>query len=161
MSTANERPRSEQPACDYDFISNTSPKLADPHRLLIDAGLAIGVKSLTTGTNHPVLQQAAELHAAYQADIGVQGHQNWQRRTDTLRTLLSECNEFKECCAESWDWNTMEQAAPEMFNSWRQSPGHWSAIDGECSFYGYAMALNERKNIWYACAIFANLRDKQ
>lgn len=159
MNTSD--PQREVSDCDYDFLADPSPKLANPHRLLIEAGLSLDVRSLTTGANNPILQQAAELHAAYQANLGRQGHFEWQRRSDQLSELLPNCNEFKEVCAESWDWNTLEQAAPEMFNSWKQSPGHWSAIQSTCSFYGAAMALNERQNVWYACMIFANLRSNE
>ena len=153
--------RERKRAPDYDFLSppaDPQPSLTQANCLLLEAGRQIGVLSLATGRNHEVLQQAAEFHAQYQADRGVQGHQDWDRRYRQLVELMPDCNEFRECCAESWDWNTMEEAAPEMFKSWRQSPGHWSAINGRCSFCGYAMALNERKNVWYACAILANLR---
>lgn len=153
---------------DYNFLpprnepqKPTTPGtvLAVENQLLVAAGLKISVKSLKTGKIHSVLQKAAQFHADYQARRGVQGHQNWNSRVKDLYKDVPECGEFKECCAESWDWNTREQAAPEMFNSWRQSPGHWSAINGRCDFWGYAMALNKKQNIWYACAIFGLLRE--
>lgn len=145
---------------DYNFVDPPTPDPTDPNHLLIAAGRAIGVRSLL-GTQHEILQAMASDHARYQASVGKQGHQGWSRRYKQLADLMPECSEFKEVCAESWDWNTMEEAAPEMYKSWRQSPGHWSAVNGACDFYGYAMALNEKQNVWYACGIFANLRDKE
>lgn len=147
---------------DYNFIDPPAPEPnpLDPNRLLIDAGRAIGVRSILSGTQHDILQVLASTHAGYQAQVGKQGHQGWDSRYKTLAYAMPECSEFKEVCAQSWDWNTMQEAAPEMFNSWRQSPGHWSAVNGRCSFWAYAMSLNEKQNIWYACGIFANLREK-
>lgn len=159
MSTENDRKK--ELASDYDFLADTSPPLADPHRLLIDAGLAIGIKSLTTGQNGPILQQAAEFHAAYQADLGIQGHQNWQRRSDQLRDLMPECSEFKEVANESWPNQDVEAAASEMYRSWKLSEGHWRAVDGHCSFWGYAMSYDERSKRWFACGILAHLRSDE
>lgn len=147
---------------DYNFIDGPAdqPELALPHRLLIEAGKKLGVKSIETGQFSDTLQVFAADHALYQAQVGKQGHQLWDSRVKAIASQMPECSEFKEVCAQSWDWNTMEEAAPEMFNSWRQSPGHWSAVNGRCSFYGYAMALNQKQNVWYATGLFATLREK-
>ena len=146
---------------DYNFIDEQpeqSPELPLPHRLLIDAGKKLGVKSIATGSHSQILQGMAEEHAAYQAYLGKQGHQRWDERSEVLRKLMPECSEFKEVCAQSWDWNSMEEAAPEMYNSWRQSPGHWSAVNGRCDFWAYAMSFNGNQNLWYATGLFAILR---
>ena len=40
-----------------------------------------------------------------------------------------------------WPGQNVNDAAYEMYNSWRKSPGHWSAVNGPCRYYGYAMRL--------------------
>jgi hypothetical protein len=124
--------------------------------LIAVAGRNIGVKSLETGQPHPTLQGMAERIAKLQAEMGVQGHHQWEQRYHWLEDAMPDCKGFREDVAESWDHNTIAEAAREMFNSWRQSPGHWESINGVCDYYGYAMGLNAGKNIWYACAIFAD-----
>lgn len=141
---------------DYDFLEPNDPQRNDT--LLISAGKEAGAQSIILGQRHPTLQAAAEEHADFQAELGLQGHHYWGRRVQELSDALPECEGFKEICAESWPWNTMEEAAVEMFNSWRQSEGHWAAANGPCDFYGYAMSFNTRRNVWYACGILANLR---
>ena len=128
-----------------------------PNAALIQAGRDLKVKSLTTGKQNAFLQQAAEEHAAYQARVKVQGHQGFEKRVAKLRQQLPDYSEFSECAAESWPGQNIEDAAKEMFHSWRQSPGHWSCINGKCDLYGYAMARG-KNGTWYACAIFAKAR---
>jgi hypothetical protein len=47
----------------------------------------------------------------------------------------------------------MNDAAREMYRSWRLSSGHWSAVNGRCDYYGYAMRRGAN-GTWYACGIF-------
>lgn len=148
---------------DYNFIDKQpepekQPAIAKEHQALIDEGKRLRVKSLMTGVMHPVLQAAAEEHAQYQARLGVQGHQRWQTRVQQLFKLMPDSYEFREVANESWPDQDLGDAAEEMYDSWRQSPGHWGAVNGECSFYGYAMAYNERNKTWYAAGIFADKR---
>lgn len=70
---------------------------------------------------------------------------------------MPNCHEFREVANESWPGQDVNAAAKEMYRSWRLSPGHWAAVNGRCSYYGYAMVLG-RNGIWYACGIFADLR---
>ena len=128
-----------------------------PNDTLVKAGRDIGVRSLATGRQHPVLQRAAEEHAAFQARVGVQGHQGWESRVSLLRRQLPNCCEFREVANESWPGQDVNAAAKEMYHSWRQSAGHWSAVNGRCSYYGYAMVRGQN-GIWYACGIFADIR---
>lgn len=144
---------------DYNFLEPSSPQHGrQSDLLLISAGASLGVLSIISGKQHPTLQAAAEEHADFQAELGLQGHHYWGRRVQELSDALPECEGFKEICAGSWPWNTVEEAAIEMFNSWRQSDGHWQAANGPCDFYGYAMSFNSKKNIWYATGILADLR---
>ena len=71
-----------------------------------------------------------------------------------LRRQMPDCHTFKEVANESWPGQDMDAAAYEMYRSWRLSAGHWSAVNGRCRYYGYAMRRGSN-GIWYACAIFA------
>jgi len=131
--------------------------LTAANQVLIQTGRALRVQSIVTGQPHPLLQKAAEEHAAYQARVGVQGHQGWNQRVQYLMRALPDCHEFREVANESWPGQDVTAAASEMYHSWRQSPGHWSAVNGRCGYYGYAMVLG-RNNVWYACGIFTDRR---
>ncbi len=121
---------------------------------LITEGRNWGVQSIATGELHQTLQRAAEDHAAYQASIHVQGHQRWEWRVAELRRQMPDCHTFQEVANESWPGQDMDAAAYEMFRSWRLSAGHWSAVNGRCRYYGYAMRRGSN-GVWYACGIFA------
>ena len=118
----------------------------------------IGVESLRTGRQHATLQRAAEAQAAYQARVGEQGHQNWKQRVKVLMRQMPQCSEFREACNESWPDQNVKDAALEMYKSWKESPGHWSAVNGPCTFYGYAMVRGSN-GVWYACGIFCDARN--
>lgn len=125
-----------------------------PNSLLISEGRRWGVQSLATGQQHPVLQQMAQRHADYQASAGVQGHQFWDQRMQELERAVPSCRHFVEVAAESWGGEGALGAAAEMFNSWRQSPGHWAAVNGPSSLWGYAMSYCRRNQTWYAAGVF-------
>ena len=125
-----------------------------PNDELVQTGRALQVQSIVTGQPHPILQREAEAHAAYQATIHRQGHQGWNQRYVRLRQQVPECHTFSEVANESWPGQDQTAAAKEMYRSWRLSPGHWSAVNGRCRYYGYAMCLGSN-GIWYACGILA------
>ena len=58
-----------------------------------------------------------------------------------------------EVVAESWPGQDLVDAAEEAVHSWRQSPGHWSAVRSRQPVFGYDIkrGLN---GIWYATGIF-------
>ena len=122
---------------------------------LIAEGQRWCVQSIATGRLHPTLQQAAEQHAAYQAQVQVQGHQGWETRVAQSRGQMPDCHTFKEVVNESWPGLETNAAAYEMYRSWKLSAGpDWSAVNGRCHYYGYAMRLGSN-GVWYACGIFA------
>lgn len=129
-----------------------------PNELLVTEGKRIGVQSLRTGKQHPVLQAMAQRHADYQARVGVQGHQGWNSRVKELYRDVPDCGTFSEVANESWPGQNANFAAREMYKSWRQSPGHWSAVNGAHSYWGYAMSYSQRKRTWYAAGVFGDLR---
>ena len=134
----------------------------NPDQCLLQEGQRWHVRSIATGQLNPILQRAAQEHAAYQARVEVQGHQQWKdvpftQRVNKLRQQLPDCSEFSECANESWPDQNMQDAAYEMYKSWKKSPGHWSSINGYCDYYGYSM-IKGKNDVWYACAIFATKR---
>jgi hypothetical protein len=127
-----------------------------PADSLVEKGRELRVRSIMTGQPHPVLQAEAEAQAAYQAKIHRQGHFWWDKiRYPRIRPQIPECSTFSEVVNESWPGQDQEAAADEMYRSWKKSAGHWSAVDGPCRYYGYAMVLSDN-GVWYACGIFAN-----
>lgn len=126
--------------------------------LLIERGRQLNVQSLRAGRQHPALQAMAQRHADYQARVGVQGHQGWNSRVQELYRDVPECGAFSEVANESWPGQNANFAAREMYKSWRQSPGHWSAVNGAHAHWGYAMAYSERKRTWYAAGVFGDAR---
>ena len=125
-----------------------------PNEQLLQTGRDLKVRSIMTGQLHPVLQAEAEAHAAYQAQIHRQGHFWWEPRYARMRPQIPECHTFSEVVNESWPGHDQEAAANEMYRSWKLSAGHWSAVNGRCRYYGYAMRLGSN-SVWYACGIFA------
>lgn len=123
-----------------------------PNNELIQTGKRLQVRSLMTGRQHYILQRAAEEHAAHQAFIGIQGHQYWGTRVMLLQAQMPNCGNFREVANESWPGQNQTAAAKEMYKSWRQSHGHWSVVNGRCSYWGYAMVLGGN-GTWYACGI--------
>lgn len=139
------------------FMAVLFSAVESPNAILLQAGRDLKVRSIATGRQHPILQRAAQAHADYQARVGVQGHQFWDRRAVLLMEFMPDCHEFREVANESWPGQGIRDAAKEMYRSWKLSPGHWSAVNGRCSYYGYAMARGSN-GIWYACGIFADVR---
>jgi len=125
--------------------------------MIIQEGKNLRANSFVTGRQHPVLQKAAEEHAAFQARVMVQGHQLWSMRVLKLRGMMPECSEFSEVCADSWPYQDAEDAVREIYRLWKQSPRHWDRVNGACTYWGYAMAQGEN-GVWYACGIMAKVK---
>jgi hypothetical protein len=107
----------------------------------------------TDGMCDPMLAKEAESHSLHQARIQRQGHHNWNRRFHRINSALPAGFTAIEVCAESWPGQSLDEAATECVNSWRQSPGHWKAVSEGYPLYGYDMKLG-RNGIWYATGIF-------
>jgi hypothetical protein len=108
----------------------------------------------TLGEQHEELAHAAAEHAAYQAQIGVQGHHRWDERFPRIRAAVRALR-ASEVVAESWPGQTLIDACIDCVQSWRQSPGHWEAVRSRHRFFGYDICRG-RNGIWYGTGIFAN-----
>ncbi len=111
----------------------------------------------TTGEFDPVLADEAARHAWHQARIRLQGHHRWGTRFQRILHRMPDASSPQEVCAESWPGETLVEAAIECVHSWRQSPGHWSAVRGQHPLFGYDIQRGNN-GIWYATGIFAGLR---
>jgi hypothetical protein len=100
-----------------------------------------------------ILASETESHSLHQAQIGVQGHHNWDHRFHRINGRLAGMT-AQEVCAESWPGQDLVDAAIECVQSWRQSPGHWSAVRSRNALFGYDMKRGSN-GIWYVTGIFA------
>jgi hypothetical protein len=108
----------------------------------------------TLGELHPALARGAADQAAYQAELGVQGHQRWETRSGQL-CAAAGASGASEVVAESWPEENLLDAAIDCVASWRQSPGHWQAVRKRHRLFGYDICRG-RNGIWYGTGIFAN-----
>lgn len=108
----------------------------------------------TVGTMHPELAALATKHSEYQAEIGVQGHQNFETRATKVR-FVTHSNEVGEVVAESWENQDLVDSSIDCVLSWRQSPGHWAGVSSRHRLYGYDIRKGSN-GIWYGTGLFAN-----
>lgn len=108
----------------------------------------------TNGKMHPALAAGATKQSAYQASVGVQGHQNWETRVHHL-VSQTHAGGASEVVAESWENQGMIDSCIDCVLSWRHSPGHWGAVSGTHKYYGYDIRKGSN-GIWYGTGIFAN-----
>lgn len=108
------------------------------------------------GQLSPVLASEAESHSRHQASITLQGHHSWDSRFHRINASLGGMVST-EVVAESWPGEQLVDAAIECVHSWRQSPGHWSAVRKRHRVFGFDIKPG-RNGIWYATGIFGNRR---
>ena len=101
----------------------------------------------------PLLEEEAQSHSQYQADIRLQGHHGWNTRFQRIRSLLPGGLTPREVCAESWPGENLVEAAIECVRCWRCSSGHWNAVSSQHPCFGYDMKRGDN-GIWYATGIF-------
>ena len=106
----------------------------------------------TRGRAEPLLLSEAAGHSAYQARIGVQGHQGFDARFQRINGVLGGA--AQEVVAESWPGEDLLSACFSCVKSWRGSPGHWSAVSAAQQAYGYDIRRSA-SGTWYATGIFA------
>jgi len=107
----------------------------------------------TFGVFHPALANGATHQASYQADVGVQGHQNFETRFHSLSAAAG--SSVSEVCAESWPGENLIDSCIDCVDSWRHSSGHWRGVSGRHRAFGYDIRRG-RNGIWYGTGIFAD-----
>ncbi len=107
----------------------------------------------TDGELHSALMKSATWHSQHMANIGVQGHHQWESRFQSLLGKIPGGMMPIEVAAESWPGESLVEAAIECVDSWRHSSGHWRGVVGNHPIYAYDMKLGSN-GIWYATGIF-------
>jgi len=138
----------------YRFAPHHIDELASlPSASLTQRSLILAVRlhpehpASTQGSCDPALCREAEAHSAHQARIRRQGHHGWDVRAQRIGGAASEV------CAESWEDQDLLDSCVDCVASWRQSSGHWRAVSGRHSAYGYDIRRGSN-GIWYATGIF-------
>jgi hypothetical protein len=106
----------------------------------------------TFGSFHPTLANGAAYQSSYQANIGVQGHHNFETRYAGLAVTGGEVSEV---VAESWPGENMIDSCIDCVDSWRHSPGHWNGVVHRHRAFGYDIRRG-RNGIWYGTGIFSD-----
>ena len=109
------------------------------------------------GAFDPMLAIEAAKQSHYQANIGVQGHHQWESRFHQITAQLPPDKLAQEVVAESWPGQDLMEAAFDCVHCWRQSPGHWDAVRTSHSRFGFDIKRG-RNGIWYATGLFAQDR---
>ena len=104
----------------------------------------------TSGTCDPTLCAEAQSHSEHQARLRRQGHHDWATRSQRIAGGLGGASEV---CAESWENQDLLDSCVDCVASWRHSNGHWAAVSGAQSAYGYDIRRGAN-GIWYATGIF-------
>jgi hypothetical protein len=149
----------------YRFHPEYVPVLLDlPEGTLTQRTMIFAVRihpespASTRSKESPVLSDEASSHSRYQAQIGVQGHHQWESRFQRIISrLLGRGTPAlpKEIVAESWPNQNLIDSCIDCVDSWRQSSGHWAAVKSPHDSYGYDIERGSN-GIWYATGIFAN-----
>ena len=101
---------------------------------------------------HPILDQAAQAHADYQAARQVQGHQGFGERFAVFTREIGQA-EYAEICNESWPEQvgaSYDELWTGAVSDWRQSPGHWSVASRVHAAAGFGLQRG-RNGVWYSC----------
>jgi hypothetical protein len=121
---------------------------------LISTASGYSAVLLTASPQSDYLMQSAQQQAEYQARVCEQGHQNWDERKYAIEQSFSGQVDVEEICAESWPLEYQDDKTPVgigrgMWDSWRQSPGHWAVCTAAHKHVGYGIAQG-RNGVWYA-----------
>lgn len=132
------------------------PLVNEDASALLGAGRRLGVRSVLEGKINLTLQEWAQDNADYEARLGRQtGHARFVRYGYSQLSKALPGYKLAENTAESWGREDREEAASEMFNSWRQSSGHWRSVNGPAKLIGYGMAKS-RNGKYYSTVVIAN-----
>jgi hypothetical protein len=109
---------------------------------------------------HPAFLAHAQAHTQRQANMNHQHHADLIATSNWLRTQGANFGGASEVVAESWgrriagDESVIEGAFC-CVDMWHHSPGHWGAVAGQHSYFGYDIC-QAQDGTWYACGIFGN-----
>jgi uncharacterized protein YkwD len=126
-----------------------------PSDALFEIGLTYKAAKICLAESHILLAQLSTDHCQYMADHNQLGHQNFKERYNICREKLGlNCAEI---AAMSWKSAYIDNPqdefllsiAHQMWDSWRQSRGHWNIATAEWKFVGGDMT-QAKDGTWYA-----------
>ena len=120
---------------------------------LIGEGAVYPGAHVIESERHPWLMDAAQQHAQMQADAEQCGHQGFMQIGFADKAMAAtQCEHVNEIAAESWADQTdsgPQVLGKDAFDSWRQSPGHWSVVCVKHKYFGAGMACG-KNGVWYS-----------
>jgi len=139
----------------YDQAEFTDAEHAAAEALIAAGRVYRGVEVFQSSERHDWCDRAALWNSRTCAKLRRQNHHDFQARYNWAYDAHDLS--IREICAESWPWTDRQGLAAiarEMYDAWKQSPGHWGVASSRCDFYGAAMCRSSR-GIWYATVIAA------
>ncbi|MFO0968058.1 MAG: hypothetical protein U0793_21085 [Gemmataceae bacterium] len=111
-------------------------------------------------TCHPAFLAHACNHCARQAGAQRQHHADLASASNSLRGKVERgFSGAQEVVAESWGrfvgGENVLEASFSCIDAWRHSPGHWGAVAGRHTYFGYDIA-RAANGTWYATGIFGH-----
>jgi len=111
-------------------------------------------------TCHPAFLNHASQHSQRQAGAQRQHHANLGGVMGMLRGQVERgFGGTQEVVAESWGrfvgGENVLEASFSCIDAWRSSPGHWGAVAGRHTYFGYDIA-RAPNGTWYATGIFGH-----
>lgn len=111
-------------------------------------------------TCHPAFLEHARQHSLRQAGAQRQHHADLGGVMSTLRGRVERgFGGAQEVVAESWGrfvgGENVLEASFSCIDAWRGSPGHWGAVAGRHTYFGYDIARGSN-GTWYATGIFGH-----
>jgi len=144
-----------EPEPEPDPEPDPDDKLSPSAQGLYDGGERFRGANVQKSEPHPDVMAAAKEYCEYEAKRDRQlGHANFSRRMRELGEKVPGMY-WAEITAQSWNWQTeepMDVIGYGMFESWRQSSGHWRVARAKHTVWGGHMAMSS-SGTWYACII--------
>jgi hypothetical protein len=108
---------------------------------------------------HQALLNHAQRHSQRQARMQNQHHADIIAASHNFQSEVGQTLAASEVVAESWGsfvgGENVLEAAFSCIDAWRHSSGHWGAVSGYHSYFGYDIARGAN-GTWYATGIFAD-----
>ena len=148
-------PEPDPPDPEPEPEPDPEPELSPSAQGLFDGGERFKGANVQKSEPHPDVMAAAKSYCEYEAKRDAQlGHKDFSRRMRELGQKVPGMA-WAEITAQSWNWQTnepMDVLGYGMFESWRQSSGHWRVARAKHTYWGGHMAMSA-SGTWYACII--------
>lgn len=135
-----------------------SPRLT-PAIALLQSGMQFPGANAAHGPLDAYLMAEAQAAAETQARLQRQGHHDWNARYQRYAARYGT-SLVSEIAAETWrdrPGETILDSGQQIWESWRQSPGHWKVASQRHSAVGAGMARGTN-GVYYAAIIAVNAK---